>query len=115
MATTIEMLFAHVSGGPVLDEQRRYVESISQFDILKALEAGEDLNSLTAVELMIRDSIRGHDHAHGRQALTERLVEKGRMGRRPMPSPGTTCSVRPSVLPEAVTNTCAPIDSVPSP
>lgn len=80
MATTIEMLSAHVSGGPVLDEQRRYVESISQFDILKALEAGEDSNSLTAVELMIRDSIRGHDHAHGRQALTERPCREGTDG-----------------------------------
>lgn len=39
MATTIERLFAQVSGGPVLDEQRREMESISEFDILKVIEA----------------------------------------------------------------------------
>lgn len=39
MAITIEMLFAHVPGGPVLDEQDREMESISEFDILTVIEA----------------------------------------------------------------------------
>ena len=60
MAITIERLSAHVSGGPVLDEQRRYVGFISEFDILKAFEARKDLTSLTAAELMIRDPIAVH-------------------------------------------------------
>ena len=54
MTITIELLSAHVSGGPVLDAEGRYVGFISEFDILKALEAGKDLNSLTATELMAK-------------------------------------------------------------
>lgn len=39
MASTIERLFAHVAmGGPMLDEQGCYVESVRQSDSLKALE-----------------------------------------------------------------------------
>ena len=57
MTITIELLSAHVSGGPVLNAEGRCVGFISEFDILKALEAGQDLNSLTATELMARDPI----------------------------------------------------------
>ncbi len=60
MAITIEMLSAHVSGAPVLDENGTYVGFISEFDILKALEAKKDLNGLTAAELMVTDPIAVH-------------------------------------------------------
>lgn len=60
MAITIEMLSAHISGAPVLDENGAYVGFISEFDILKALEAKKDLNGLTAAELMVKDPIAVH-------------------------------------------------------
>jgi len=57
MAITIEMLSAHVSGAPVVDQDGTYVGFISEFDILRALAAGQDLNRLTAEQLMVTHPI----------------------------------------------------------
>lgn len=56
-AITIELLSAHLSGAPVLDQHGTSVGFISEFDILKALDAGKDLNDLTADALMVKDPI----------------------------------------------------------
>lgn len=60
MAITIEMLSAHVSGAPVVDQDGTYVGFISEFDILRALAAGQDLNRLTAEQLMVTHPIAVH-------------------------------------------------------
>lgn len=57
MAITIEMLSAHVSGAPVVDHDGAYVGFISEVDILSALAAGHDLNTLTAERLMVKNPI----------------------------------------------------------
>jgi len=57
MGIAVELLTTHTSGAPVVDEQGNFVGFISEFDILRALESGKDLNRLTAEEVMVKDRI----------------------------------------------------------
>ncbi len=57
MGIAVELLTTHTSGAPVIDEQGDFVGFISEFDILRALEAGKDLNRLTAEDVMAKDRI----------------------------------------------------------
>lgn len=60
MAVTIELLSAHISGAPVVDQNGAYIGFISEVDILKALAAGQDLSALTAEQLMVHNPIAVH-------------------------------------------------------
>lgn len=55
MEVALELLSTHTPGGPVVDENNRFVGFISEFDLLRALETGKDLNDLTAGEVMVKD------------------------------------------------------------
>lgn len=57
MGVAVELLTTHTSGAPVIDEEGRFIGFISEFDILRALEAGKDLNRLRAEDVMSRDHI----------------------------------------------------------
>jgi len=57
MEVAVELLSTHTPGGPVIDENKRFVGFISEFDLLRALEAGKDLNELTAEDIMVKDHI----------------------------------------------------------
>ena len=57
MAATIELLSRHTSGGPVVDEQNHFIGFISEFDVLRALEAEKDLSRVTVEDVMKRDHI----------------------------------------------------------
>ncbi len=57
MGIAIELLTSHTPGAPVVDEQGDFIGFISEFDILRALEAQRDLNRLTAEEVMAKDRI----------------------------------------------------------
>ncbi len=57
MGVAVELLTTHTSGAPVVDERGDFVGFISEFDILRALEAGKDLNRLTAKDVMVKDRI----------------------------------------------------------
>ena len=47
-----ELVEAHVTGGPVVDERNRFVGFVSEIDLLKALLAGNDLAQLKAEHIM---------------------------------------------------------------
>lgn len=57
MEVAVELLSTHTPGGPVIGEKKRFVGFISEFDLLRALEAGKDLNELTAEDIMVKDHI----------------------------------------------------------
>lgn len=57
MGVAVELLTTHTSGAPVVDEKGDFVGFISEFDILRALEAEKDLNRLTAEDVMAKDRI----------------------------------------------------------
>ncbi len=78
MAIMIEMLSAHISGAPVIDRDGAYVGFISEFDILRALAAGQDLNRLIAEQLMMRNSIavrRSPPLSKAMKVMTDKHVE----------------------------------------
>lgn len=52
LAIAVELLSTHTAGAPVVDDKRRYVGFINEFDVLKAYEAGRNLGSLTAEDIM---------------------------------------------------------------
>jgi CBS domain-containing protein len=57
MGIAVELLTTHTSGAPIVDEQGAFLGFISEFDILRALEAGKDLNRLTAEDIMAKERI----------------------------------------------------------
>ena len=52
MSIAIALLSNHTPGAPVVDDEGRFVGFISEFDLLKALEDGQNLDSLTAEDVM---------------------------------------------------------------
>ncbi|MGB0908899.1 MAG: CBS domain-containing protein [Nitrospirales bacterium] len=53
----IALLASHTPGAPVVDDNGRFVGFISEFDLLKAVDEGKDLNSLSAEDLMKKDRV----------------------------------------------------------
>jgi len=52
LAIAVELLSTHTAGAPVVDHKGRYIGFINEFDVLKAYEAGKELSSLTAEDIM---------------------------------------------------------------
>ena len=52
MSVATYLLTTHASGGPVIDDAGRYIGFVSEIDLLKALCAGLDLQSIRAEQLM---------------------------------------------------------------
>jgi CBS domain-containing protein len=57
MGVAVELLSTHTPGAPVVDERGEFIGFISEFDVLRALEAEKDLNRLTAEQIMAKDRI----------------------------------------------------------
>ena len=57
MVVALELLTTHTSGAPVVDDRNEFIGFISEFDVLRALEAGQDLSKLTAEDIMVHDRI----------------------------------------------------------
>jgi len=72
----IALLSNHTPGAPVVDEAGRFVGFISEFDLLKAIDDGKDLNALSAKDLMKKDRIAISASTSLREAAE--LMEKNR-------------------------------------
>lgn len=57
LAVAVELLSTHTPGAPVVDEDGKFLGFISEFDVLRALEAGKDLGKMTAAEIMAKDRV----------------------------------------------------------
>jgi predicted transcriptional regulator len=57
LAVAVELLSTHNPGAPVVDDKGQFAGFLSEFDVLKALEAGKDLSKLIADEIMAKDRI----------------------------------------------------------
>ncbi len=55
MAIALELLSSHASGAPITDESGKYIGFVSEHDLLGAMEAGKDLNKVTAEQLMNKE------------------------------------------------------------
>ena len=77
MGIAVELLTTHTPGAPVVDGEGRFAGFISEFDILRALEAGKDLNRLTAEDIMVKDRIAVTDDTSFDEAV--KLMEDKRL------------------------------------
>jgi CBS domain-containing protein len=57
MGVAVELLATHTSGAPLVDELGKFIGFVSEFDILRLLEAKKDLNQLTAEDVMAKEHI----------------------------------------------------------
>ena len=53
----VDLLSTHTAGAPVVDEQGEYIGFINEFDVIRALDAGKDLNNLAAEDIMRKDQL----------------------------------------------------------
>ena len=77
MGIAVELLATHVPGAPVVDERGTFIGFISEFDILRALEAKKDLNRLTAEDVMVKEHIFVTDETSFDEAV--RIMEDKRL------------------------------------
>ncbi len=77
MGIAVELLTTHTSGAPIVDERGDFVGFISEFDILRALEAGRDLNRLMAEDVMAKDRIAVTDETSLDEAV--KIMEEKRL------------------------------------
>jgi CBS domain-containing protein len=57
MTIALELVSTHTHGAPVVDDHNEFVGFISEYDVLRALEAGKDLSKLTAEDIMVHDRL----------------------------------------------------------
>lgn len=57
LAIAVELLSTHTPGAPVVDRKGDFAGFISEFDILRALEANKELSKMTAEQIMAKDRI----------------------------------------------------------
>jgi predicted transcriptional regulator len=55
MDIALELLSSHTSGAPIVNDAGKFVGFVSEFDLLGAIESGEDLSTITADKLMNKD------------------------------------------------------------
>ncbi len=77
MGIAVELLTTHTPGAPVVDGEGRFAGFISEFDILRALEAGKDLNRLATEDIMAKDRIAVTDDMSINEAV--KLMEDNRL------------------------------------
>jgi CBS domain-containing protein len=55
LAVALELLSSHTSGAPIVSEAGKFIGFVSEFDLLRAIEAGQDLSKITADTIMNKD------------------------------------------------------------
>ncbi|MDE3243649.1 MAG: CBS domain-containing protein [Nitrospirota bacterium] len=77
LAVAVELLSTHTPGAPVVDDSGEFIGFVSEFDVLRALEAKKDLSQLTAEEIMAKDRIAVTDNTSIDEAV--KLMEEKRL------------------------------------
>lgn len=57
LAIAVALLSTHTAGAPVVDRKGKYMGFINEFDAMRMLDAGKDLATLTAEEIMRKDGL----------------------------------------------------------
>ncbi len=52
MTVAIDLLSTHIAGAPVVNDEGEYLGFINEFDIMRALDQGKDLNKAQAKDIM---------------------------------------------------------------
>lgn len=69
MEVAIALLSSHLSGGPVLDESGRYLGFVSEVDVLTALDHSQDLEKVTAQQVMSKEANLIHNDTKIQEAV----------------------------------------------
>lgn len=56
-SVAIALLSSHTAGAPVVDDEGHYLGFINEFDVLRTLDEGKDLDALTAENIMRKDRL----------------------------------------------------------
>ena len=60
LAIAVALLSTHTAGAPVVDRKGTYLGFINEFDLMRTLESGKDLATLTAEQIMRKDRLVVH-------------------------------------------------------
>lgn len=77
LAIAVELLSTHTPGAPVVDQKGDFAGFISEFDILRALEANKELSKMTAEQIMAKDRIYVTEQTSIEEAV--KLMEEKRL------------------------------------
>jgi predicted transcriptional regulator len=77
MGVAVELLATHTPGAPVVDERGEFIGFVSEFDILRVLEAKKDLNQLTAEDVMAKEHISATNDTSIDEAV--KIMEENRL------------------------------------
>jgi predicted transcriptional regulator len=55
LTIALELLSSHATGAPIVNDAGKFVGFVSEFDLLGAIESGQDLSKVTADKVMNRD------------------------------------------------------------
>jgi predicted transcriptional regulator len=56
-AIAVALISTHTAGAPVVDKRGRYVGFINEFDVMRVLDEGKELDSLTAEDIMRKNQL----------------------------------------------------------
>ena len=56
-AIAVALISTHKAGAPVVDDRGRYVGFINEFDVMRVLDQGKDLDTLMAEDIMRKDQL----------------------------------------------------------
>lgn len=57
MEIAVALCSTHTAGAPVVDANSKYLGFINEFDVMKLLDRGQDLNKLSAEQIMRKDRL----------------------------------------------------------
>lgn len=87
LGIAVELLSTHTPGAPVVDGEGAFAGFISEFDVLRALEAQKDLSQLRAEDIMAKDRIAVTEATTIEEAV--KLMEEKRLLNLPVIRNGT--------------------------
>ncbi len=87
LAIAVELLSTHTSGAPVVDDKGTFIGFISEFDVLKALQANKELSQMTAEQIMVKEHISVTANTTIDEAV--RLMEEKRLNNLPVSQNGS--------------------------
>lgn len=69
MDIAIELLSSHMTGGPVVDGEGRFLGFVSEYDLLKALVSSKNLRIVTAQDIMAKEPFLIQDRTPIKEAI----------------------------------------------
>lgn len=87
LAIAVELLSTHTSGAPVVDDKGTFIGFISEFDVLKALQANKELSQMTAEQIMVKEHISVTANTTIDEAV--RMMEEKRLNNLPVSQNGS--------------------------